>query len=299
MERKLCGMLIRAVAFWAAFSVRAGEPELSGYSGFCDGDIVKDAVVDFSGLSLRGDAGLYYNAGDSLTHETLRGAAGIRRDFVTDPSGLRLTKMEAHGRYLRVDEPVPVTCARDFPVKGDGRRFVSETFDFEGTATVSMTVHPRLIMAPGDTIYNVAERRVMITGVRVSADSLSTPLSFSTSYFYSDGNRMPVAVVDCTDAPPSSGTGGNAVAYLFPAQEGSAAAQNDKKNINKRSEMMGQRVSGQVEILVCDTMGRIIYHATGDESGNYAMPDLTPGHYVLTTIYADDTAESKTVYVGG
>lgn len=45
-------MLIRAVAFWAAFSVRAGEPELSGYSGFCDGDIVKDAVVDFSGLSL-------------------------------------------------------------------------------------------------------------------------------------------------------------------------------------------------------------------------------------------------------
>ena len=109
MERKLCGMLIRAVAFWAAFSVRAGEPELSGYSGFCDGDIVKDAVVDFSGLSLRGDAGLYYNAVDSLTHETLRGAAGIRRDFVTDPSGLRLTKMEAHGRYLRFDEPVPVT----------------------------------------------------------------------------------------------------------------------------------------------------------------------------------------------
>lgn len=47
MERKLCGMLIRAVAFWAAFSVRAGEPELSGYSGFCDGDIVNDAVVDF------------------------------------------------------------------------------------------------------------------------------------------------------------------------------------------------------------------------------------------------------------
>ena len=175
MERKLCGMLIRAVAFWAAFSVRAGEPELSGYSGFCDGDIVKDAVVDFSGLSLRGDAGLYYNAVDSLTHETLRGAAGIRRDFVTDPSGLRLTKMEAHGRYLRFDEPVPVTCARDFPVKGDGRRFVSETFDFDGTATVSMTVHPRLIMAPGDTIYNVAERRVMITGVRVSADSPTTP----------------------------------------------------------------------------------------------------------------------------
>ncbi len=87
MERKLCGMLIRAVAFWAAFSVRAGEPELSGYSGFCDGDIVNDAVVDFSGLSLRGDAGLYYHAVDSLTHETLRGAAGIRRDFVTDPSG--------------------------------------------------------------------------------------------------------------------------------------------------------------------------------------------------------------------
>ncbi|MDD6722789.1 MAG: hypothetical protein PUE10_02705 [Bacteroidales bacterium] len=120
MERKLCGMLIRAVAFWAAFSVRAGEPELSGYSGFCDGDIVKDAVVDFSGLSLRGDAGLYYNAVDSLTHETLRGAAGIRRDFVTDPSGLRLTKMEAHGRYLRFDERVPVTCARDFPVKEMG-----------------------------------------------------------------------------------------------------------------------------------------------------------------------------------
>lgn len=299
MERKLCGMLIRAVAFWAAFSVRAGEPELSGYSGFCDGDIVKDAVVDFSGLSLRGDAGLYYNAVDSLTHETLRGAAGIRRDFVTDPSGLRLTKMEAHGRYLRFDEPVPVTCARDFPVKGDGRRFVSETFDFDGTATVIMTVHPRLIMAPGDTIYNVAERRVMIAGVRFSADSLPTPLSFSTSYFYSDGNRMPVAVVDCTDAPPSSGPGGNAVAYLFPAQEGIAAAQNDKKTINKRSEMMGQRVSGQVEILVCDTMGRIIYHATGDESGNYTMPDLTPGHYVLTTIYADGTTESRTVYVGG
>lgn len=89
------------------------------------------------------------------------------------------------------------------------------------------------------------------------------------------------------------------MAYLFPAQEGSAAAQNDKKTINKRSEMMGQRVSGQVEILVCDTMGRIICHATGDESGNYTMPDLNPGHYVQTTIYADGTAESKTVYVGG
>ena len=60
MERKLCGMLIRAVAFWAAFSVRAGEPELSGYSGFCDGDIVKDAVVDFSGLSLHADQLLSY-----------------------------------------------------------------------------------------------------------------------------------------------------------------------------------------------------------------------------------------------
>ena len=53
-------MLIRAVAFWAAFSVRAGEPELSGYSGFCDGDIVKDAVVDFSGLSLHADQLLSY-----------------------------------------------------------------------------------------------------------------------------------------------------------------------------------------------------------------------------------------------
>lgn len=106
MERKLCGMLIRAVAFWAAFSVRAGEPELSGYSGLCDGDIVKDAVVDFSGLSLRGDAGLYYNAVDSLTHETLRGAAGIRRDFVTDPSGLRLTRkgLTAPRKYGLIDD---------------------------------------------------------------------------------------------------------------------------------------------------------------------------------------------------
>lgn len=77
MERKLCGMLIRAVAFWAAFSVRAGEPELSGYSGFCDGDIVKDAVVDFSGLSLRGDAGNPINAIDPDGQEVILKGANI------------------------------------------------------------------------------------------------------------------------------------------------------------------------------------------------------------------------------
>lgn len=300
MRVKWLYLLVCAALVSVALTGRAREVCLSGYSGFCSKGITDGAVVDFSGLSLDHDASLAYDRRESVMRETLRGVAGIRRDFVVDSLGLRLKMMETRGRFLQFSEPMPVTvCAKEISLKGEGRHFISEAFDFSGEASVSISTNRRLIFGPGDTINNVVERKITITGVRCSADSLLTPVSLSTSYYYSYYSQMPIAVVDCSETQPSGDSEVNAVAYLFPPQEDATEEQKKNKSPKNRNtdDTLGMGVTGQTEIVICDTMGRIVCHTTSDDSGGYNMPDLTPGYYVLTTISADGSSESRTIYV--
>ena len=281
----------------ASVTCRAEGVSLTGRSGFCHGILTADDVVDFSGLSLGSRASLTYTYDDSAMHETLRGVAGIRRDFSADSTGFRLMRMETTNRYLSFHEPVPVTFATNSTVSGDGRRFVSERFGFEGTATVTMAAHSRLIMAAGDTITDVTERRVTISGVYMSVDSVPTAVTITTSYFYAGGRGLPVAIVDNALTGASAEEGGAAV-YLFPLQENAPAmAEGLSRQGLLPPTMMRQNTASAVDVVVCDTMGRIIYRTTSDESGAYALPVLPPGHYVLTCIAADGTTQSRTIYV--
>lgn len=301
MNPKLYILLICVSALLPVATSRAEDVRLTGRSGCCDGVSATDEVVDFSGLSLSHEASLSYSYDDSATHETLRGVASIRRDYAADTCGMRMTRMETRGRYLSFDEGVPVAFAKNSPISGEGRRFVSELFGFEGTATVTTAAHSRLIMAAGDTITDVTERRVTISGVCMRADSEPAAVTITTLYFYAGGRGLPVAIVDNAVTGASAEDGGAAAVYLFPLQENAPAmAEGMSPQGLLPGTMMRQNTASAVEVaevMVCDTMGRIIYRTACDESGYCTMPCLMPGHYVLTIITADGMTQSRTVYV--
>ena len=182
MERKLCGMLIRAVAFWAAFSVMAGEPELSGYSYDRLGRLTaakyssKTIGVDFSttyAYDLQGNMLRLTRKGLTAPREY-----GLIDDVTATYTGnqLRILYDEAPQVLLEASLDVPEGEHRNFEYDANGnmtRDMSREITDMEYNA---LNLPCRVTFAGGshiDWLYSAAGQKLRQTVISVRGDTLS------------------------------------------------------------------------------------------------------------------------------